>query len=151
MISFDEFKTYLQLTDDTLEPLFLTYEPIVESDVFEITNKVFDQSYDVTFSDNATVLSGGYFYDQDLYVGASVTGDGIPDNTRVDEWSLESLTIDKYTTRANDTTIVIDETPEALKLTVAKMILFQIKKQHRKCSTKTRNKFKEHECCKCYF
>ena len=96
MITFDEFKTYLQLTDDSLEPLFLTYEPLVESDVLDITNKNFNQASDVSFSKGSTVLSGGYFYDQDLFVGAEVIGDGIPDNTSVYNWSLGSLTIDKF-------------------------------------------------------
>ena len=127
MITFDEFKTYLQLSDDSLEPLFLTYEPLVESDVLDITNKNFNQTYDVSFSKGSTVLSGGYFYDQDLFVGAEVTGDGIPNNTSVYNWSLGSLTIDKFTTSAEDTTIIICPLPEALKPTVAKMVLYQIK------------------------
>jgi len=127
MISFDEFKTYLQLSDDSLEPLFLTYEPIVESDVLEITNKLFDQEYEVSFSKGATVLTGGYFYDQDLFVGAEITGSGIPSNTTLYNWSLESLSIDKYTTSTQDTTITVNPLPEVIKPTVAKMVLYQIR------------------------
>lgn len=126
MITFDEFKTYLQLSDDTLEPLFLTYEPLVEGDVLEITNKNFNQEYDVSFSKGSTTLRGGYFYNQDLFVGAEITGTGIPSNTTIYNWSLESLEIDKYTTSAEDATITICPLPIALKPTVAKMVLFQI-------------------------
>jgi len=127
MISFDEFKTYLQLSDDSLEPLFLTFEPIVESDVLEITNKIFDQEYDVSFGENSTTLTGGNFYNQDLFVGAEVTGTGIPSNSTLYNWTLETLSINKYTTSTEDTTITVNPLPEAIKPTVAKMVLYQIR------------------------
>lgn len=127
MITFDEFKSFLQLTDDTLEPLFLIYEPVVESDVSNITNKEFNQEYDVSFSKGSTLLSGGNFYNQDLFVGAEVQGIGIPNNTHIDNWTLNTIYIDKYATSSQATKITINPLPSALKLTVAKMVLYQIK------------------------
>ncbi len=127
MLNFEDFKKYLQLTDDSLEPLFLTYEPVVESDVSEITKKIFNQEFDVSFSKNSTVLNGEYFYNQDLFVGAEIQGTGIPSNTRLYNWDLSTLVIDKYTTQDNSTTITVNPVPVALKLTLAKMVLFQIK------------------------
>ena len=127
MISFEEFKTFLQLSDDTMEPLFDIYEPIVDDEVSKMTNIVFNQSYDVSFSQDSTILNGGEFYNQDLFVGAKITGDGIPDNTTIYNWDATVLLIDKYTTSTEETTVLINPVPEPLKLTVAKMVLYQIK------------------------
>jgi len=127
MISFAEFKTFLQLSDDTMEPLFDIYEPIVDDEVSKMTNIVFNQSYDVSFSQNSTILNGGEFYNQDLFVGAKITGVGIPDNTTIYNWDSTIILIDKYTTSTEQTTVLVNPVPEPLKLTVAKMILYQIK------------------------
>lgn len=127
MISFAEFKTFLQLSDDTLEPLFDIYEPIVDDEVSKMTNIVFNQSYDVSFSQNSTILKGGEFYNQDIFVGSKITGAGIPSNTTINNWDSTVLLIDKYTTSSEQTTILINPVPPPLKLTVAKMILYQIK------------------------
>lgn len=128
MLSLSEFKSYLQISDSTYDTLFAIYEPIIQELIEKITGKRFGVSYTVSTSENSNILTTTEeVYDDDVYAGASLSCDNLPDDTLLYDWNAHSITVDKKATTTGSATLTVSIVPEALKLIASKMILFDIK------------------------
>lgn len=124
MLSLSEFKSLLQISGDTYDDLFAIYEPIVADVVKQITRVSYGLTFDVTSTTGSYILeSTESFYD--VYEGADVQGDNIPDAS-IYSFCEHSITIDKRATDSGSFTLTVSPVPSALKLAVAKMVLYDI-------------------------
>lgn len=128
MLSLSEFKSLLQVSDVTYDDLFSVYEPGVAGVVEQITGIRYGLSYTAKSTNGGNVLAiTEEVYNDDVFAGAVITGDNLPDDTLVYDWYEHSITVDKRATASGSFTATVSPVPEPLKLAVAKMVLFDIK------------------------
>lgn len=128
MLSLSEFKSLLQISDATYDTLFSVYEPVVAGVIEEITGVRFALSYTAKTTENSNIVSvTEELYDDDIFAGATVSGNNLPDDTLVWDWTVHTLTVDKKATATGSDTITVSAVPTGLQLAVAKMVMFDIK------------------------
>lgn len=128
MLSLEEFKELLQISDTTYDTVFATYEPIVASDVEGITNIIYNVSHTINLTEGATIATSEDKFYNEVFCGSVISGTGIPEGTAVSSWSEYSISMTKEATETGTVTAVINPLPDNLKLIVAKMVLFQIQR-----------------------
>lgn len=127
MLELSEFKQYLQISDTSLDSEFAVYEPVVAELIEKITGIRFAQSYTITTTEGSNIaISATEVYDDDVYAGASITCANFPSNTKLWDWTAESITFDKKATVGGSVSLVVAPIPEALKIIAAKMVLWDI-------------------------
>ena len=127
LITLDEFKTYLQISDGTYDAGYGAFIEEVSADVETIANQFFELQYAVN-----TVISSQFLSSivelYDLFAGIKVTGAGIPDRTILQDVTLFQATMNKRATaEATGITATFNPVPIQIKPVIANMVMFKIK------------------------
>jgi hypothetical protein len=126
LITLDEFKTYLQITDSSYDAGYAAFIEAVSDDVENMANQFFDLEYVVNTTASSQFLSTSVEL-YDLFEGITVTGAGIPDRAILQDTSLYQVTMNKYATaNATGITATFNAVPEQIKPVIAQMVLYKI-------------------------
>ncbi len=127
LITLDEFKTYLQITNPSYDSLYSAYIEAVSDDVMSIANQYFNLSYAVNTTLNSQFLSSTV-QQYDIFEGMKVTGVGIPDRAIVQNATMYQIELNKYcTATATGITATYNAVPEQIKPVIANMVMYKIK------------------------